>query len=84
MAAVRELHVRQVPDDLYEALRARAKAEGRSMSAQAVVLLRQALGDDDLTARRRIAIERLKELSFPTPPGFPLAQDLIREDRDSR
>src|SRR6185312_2686957 len=37
------LHARNVPDDLYEELRASAEREGRSIGAQAIVLLRFAL-----------------------------------------
>jgi plasmid stability protein len=37
------LHVRNVPDELYEGLRANAAFEGRSIGAQAVELLRRAL-----------------------------------------
>jgi plasmid stability protein len=40
---VATLHVRNVPDDLYEGLRANAAVEGRSIGAQAVELLRRAL-----------------------------------------
>ena len=37
------LHARNVPDDLYEELRASAEREGRSIGAQAIMLLRFAL-----------------------------------------
>src|SRR4051812_9825924 len=37
------LHVRNVPDELYERLRAQADAEGRSIGAEAVQLLDQQL-----------------------------------------
>ena len=37
------LHARNVPDDLYEELRKSAEREGRSIGAQAIVLLRFAL-----------------------------------------
>jgi plasmid stability protein len=37
------LHVRNVPDELYEALRAAAEADGRSIGAEATALLRAAL-----------------------------------------
>jgi len=40
------LHVRQVPDELYELLRRRAEANGRSIGAEATVLLVQQLGGD--------------------------------------
>ncbi len=37
------LHVRNVPDELYEELRALAESEGRSIGAEAISLLRGAL-----------------------------------------
>ena len=37
------LHVRNVPDDLYEELRAIAERDGRSIGAEAIMLLRMAL-----------------------------------------
>jgi plasmid stability protein len=37
------LHVRNVPDELYEELRSAAAADGRSIGAEAAVLLRAAL-----------------------------------------
>jgi plasmid stability protein len=43
---VATLHVRNVPDQLYETLRATAELEGRSIGAQAVALLQQGLKTD--------------------------------------
>ncbi|HEY6962749.1 MAG TPA: Clp protease N-terminal domain-containing protein [Gaiellaceae bacterium] len=37
------LHVRNVPDELYEELRAAAERDGRSIGAESVILLRRAL-----------------------------------------
>jgi plasmid stability protein len=39
------LHVRNVPEELYEELRALADREGRSIGAEAVALLRRALAE---------------------------------------
>jgi plasmid stability protein len=39
------LHVRNVPDELYEELRAAAERDGRSIGAEAVMLLRGALAE---------------------------------------
>jgi plasmid stability protein len=50
---VATLHVRNVPDQLYEALRANAAVEGRSIGAQTVELLRRAL-DDRTGLRERV------------------------------
>jgi plasmid stability protein len=42
------LHVRNVPDELYEELRASAERDDRSIGAEAITLLRVAIGDRKL------------------------------------
>ena len=37
------LHVRNVPDELYERIRRRAQVQNRSISAEVIVLLNRAL-----------------------------------------
>lgn len=74
------LQVRNIPDDLYEALKARAEAEGRSLSAQTVAILKRALADqlvDRAGVARRIAARR-RSAGVMTRS----AKDLVREDRD--
>jgi plasmid stability protein len=54
---VATLHVRNVPDQLYQTLRVTAELEGRSIGAQAVALLQQGLKTDVAvrhTLRRRL------------------------------
>ncbi|MGH2819359.1 MAG: FitA-like ribbon-helix-helix domain-containing protein, partial [Actinomycetota bacterium] len=77
---MRSLQVRNIPDDLYEALRATAGREGRSLSAQAVAILRGALADslvDRAGVARRVA-ERRRSAGVMTRR----AEQLVREDRD--
>lgn len=75
------LHVRNVPDDLYERLRARAKLEGRSLSAEVVQLLGQALIIVPRPEKNWKQV--IQDLPRWTPPlGAPTATELIREDRD--
>ncbi|MGH2799557.1 MAG: FitA-like ribbon-helix-helix domain-containing protein [Thermoleophilaceae bacterium] len=74
------LQVRNIPDDLYEALRAAADREGRSLSAQTVAILRKALADslvDREGVARRIAARR-RSAGVMTRSG----EELVREDRD--
>ncbi len=54
------LHVRNVPGDLYEELRAAAEADGRSIGAETISLLRGALTGRDamFVGVRRAAAER--------------------------
>ena len=83
MILVATLHVRNVPDDVYEALRARAEREGRSINAEVITILRRTLlrrrDPDELIADLRRSRERA-----PVPPDAPKPEDLIRQDRDAR
>jgi antitoxin FitA len=77
------LQIRDMPEDVYEALAFRAEAEHRSLAQQAIVELRRI---PELVARER-RLEILKELrrKWETEPPHPLplpAEDLIREDRE--
>lgn len=76
------LQIRDMPDDVYEALASRARHEHRSLAQQAIVELRRI---PELTARER-RLEVLKRLkvrlaSEPAPTLSVAPEDLIREDR---
>jgi plasmid stability protein len=63
---VATLHVRNVPDELYEALRDQAERQGRSIGAEACVLLEQGLGRRDqlrraVSRRRSPFLERFAQ-----------------------
>jgi plasmid stability protein len=77
------LYVRDVPEPLYERLRARALKNGRSLNAEVLVIL------DEVAARETDAesvTQRLAELAarISWPADAPTPEQLIREDRDSR
>lgn len=77
------LHVRNVPEDVYEGLRARAHERGNSMNAETIEILRDALrwrarSWDELMADLDAFA---KEIDFG--PDWPAPEDLIRADRDS-
>jgi plasmid stability protein len=78
-----ELHVRNLPPEVHAWLRQRAKAEGRSMSAEAVAILRAASPGAQSRSGRTEAIDRLRasrqraRIGADTPP----AEDLVRADR---
>jgi len=76
------LHVRNVPDDLYEHLRRMAASRHRSLSAEIIDLLERVLGPRDRAAKMNAVLARLRarrEELPPVPKGF--FADLIREDR---
>ena len=77
------LQIRDVPEDVYEALAFRAQAEHRSLAQQAIVELRKI---PELTARER-RLELLTRLrtrmeTEPSPRLPRPPEDLIREDRE--
>jgi plasmid stability protein len=75
------LHIRNVPDELYEALRARAEREGRSINAETIAVLREVLrpSPEDLLAE----IESLRARTT-LPTGAFAPERIIRRDRDAR
>jgi plasmid stability protein len=80
---VATLYVRVVPEKLYKRLRARARRNGRSLNAEVLELIDEAvlreLTSDEIT-------DRLAELAaeIDLPPDAPRPEDIIREERDRR
>jgi plasmid stability protein len=78
---VATLHVRNVPDDTYEALRHLAIERKSSIGAEAIRLLQRALRTDRAGARGL-----LDEIDASRPRarrGTPTAAALIRRDREA-
>ena len=83
MIDVPTLHIRNVPEEVYEGLRERALERGTSMNPEAIGIL-----DEALRYKRRsfeevmASLEELsKEINFG--PDWPAPEDVIRADRDS-
>lgn len=75
------LHVRNVPDDLYAAIRRRAAAQRRSVGSEVISLLRQALAQTERSQAEILAeIQRRREYR-PAEVGAPDSTSLLREDR---
>jgi DNA polymerase sigma len=78
------LYVEDVPADLYEAIRAKAKQNRSSISAEVLKLLAAGVPTQTELARRQAIGERLRELrSRPSSSDAPVTstEDLLREDR---
>ncbi len=73
------LHVRGVPDDLYQALTERARERETSLTAETIRLLRSAMALD--RPGQAALIESILQVRQPMPPGGPSSARLIREDR---
>jgi plasmid stability protein len=77
------LHVRNVPEDLYERLRRRAQEEGRSINAETIELLRPALAERDRVSIEELLAQAERFRATQTPdPDAPTAVEMIREDRE--
>ena len=78
------LYVENVPKDLYEALRGRAKQRRRSIAAEVLALLEQNIPTQKELKARREFLRRLKQIGSGKLNGgdsFPSTEDMQREDR---
>jgi plasmid stability protein len=73
------LSVKNVPDEIVERLRERAKLNHRSLQGEVLTILEGSVGPRKLTMRE--ALERIKALNFKTKSD---STQMIREDRDAR
>jgi len=84
------LYVENVPKELYQALRKRARERRKSMAAEVVSLLERNIPTPDRLRRRRQAYEQLAALRKKnsrrarknTEPRLQTAGEMVREDRD--
>ena len=79
------LYVENVPEDVYKALRKRARENHKSIAAEVISLLKQNIPTEAELKRRREFYDRLAELRAKPPltPGpFSSAEEMIREDRE--
>ena len=79
------LYVENVPDDLYQALKKRAKQNRKSVAAEVLLLLEANVPTEAELKRQRKLFEALKRLRSvkPLAPGpFPSAEEMVREDRE--
>jgi plasmid stability protein len=75
------LHVRSVPDELYDRLREMARISNRSLSAQVVTLLSEALAAQEAHARQAQILSDIRRRRFRPPAAAPDSAELLREDR---
>jgi plasmid stability protein len=79
------LYVENVPDDLYKALRKRAKENRKSIAAEVISLLECNIPTSKELQRRRAFYERMAELRASEPgnsSSSPTVEEMIREDRE--
>ncbi len=75
------LHVRSVPDDLYQRLQALALEQNRSLSAQVVTLLYEALEQQQRRRQQALALRAIRRRRYTPPPDMSDSTELLRRDR---
>lgn len=79
------LYVENVPDDLYEALRKRAKQNSSSIASEVIALLKRDVPTELELKRRRALFKKVLEFQKikPLTTGpFPTTEEMQREDRE--
>ncbi len=75
------LHVRSIPDNLYQRLQQLAKTRNRSLSAQVVEMLAQALEDEELRLKQAALLTSIRRRRFTPPEKSPTSLEILHEDR---
>ena len=84
MGPVPAIHVRDVPSDIVDSLKRRAKKNGRSLNGEIVNVLEASVEEEQ---RRGWVAKRLEELRARgplLPEDAPKPEDVIRQARDER
>jgi len=78
------IYVRNVPDELYKALREQARQHQRSIAAEVRILLEENIPTARELKTRRASFRRLERLASQPSPSrvpFPTTKEMISEDR---
>jgi plasmid stability protein len=78
------LYVENVPAELYEALRKRARQRRKSIAAEVIGLLEENIPTERELARRRGFLRRMRTIRSVrsiSPGPFPASEEMQREDR---
>lgn len=75
------LHIRSVPEDLYQRVQLLAQARSRSLSAQVVTLLYGAVEEEERRSQQGEILSAIRRRRFTPAAGAPDSTDLLREDR---
>lgn len=78
------LYVENVPDELYEAVRERARQNRKSIAAEILALLEENVVTTEERKAREQFFRQIKRFRAHRPPAekrFPSSEDLQRQDR---
>ncbi|MGD0613737.1 MAG: hypothetical protein ABSB41_19755 [Anaerolineales bacterium] len=75
------LHVRSVPDELYDRIQQLAQTRSRSLSAQVVTMLYDALDEEEHRKEQAGVMTSIRRRRFVPPKKAKTSYELLREDR---
>ena len=75
------LHVRNVPEELYDRIKQQAAERNRSISAEVITLLQHAVSDFSRSQDELLDQIRRRRFFRPSEAGAPDTLALLREDR---
>jgi plasmid stability protein len=78
------LYVENVPEELYDALRQRARTHRKSIASEVLSLLEENVPTAQELARRKAVLKRALQMRSRRPASsapFPSAEEMLREDR---
>jgi len=78
------LYVENIPDELYEALRQRARSERKSIAQEVIAILEKFVPTPAELAERRRFVRKAVQLRTRKPVAagsFPSAEEMLHEDR---
>jgi plasmid stability protein len=76
------LHVRSVPEDLYRRIQSLANQKNRSLTAQVITLLEQAVENEDQRAKHAEVLKSIQRRRFKLPENATSSLELLNEDRN--
>lgn len=76
------LLIRDMPEEVYEQLKQRAHADRRSVPAEAIHLLTEAIAQEDSRRKHRQAMASVMERAVDKHPTGADSLKMLREDRE--
>ena len=79
------LYVENVPNELYSALRQRARQHRKSIAAEVLSLLEENVVTPTQLKERQLFLRRIRKLASSSSPSgrtYPTTEEMQRQDRD--
>lgn len=78
------LYVENVPEEVYSALKNRARENRKSIAAEVITLLEENIPTEGELAKRKAFAARVGQLraAGSSAGGFPTVEEMLRDDRN--